>query len=110
MSKDGIKKQIDERTPFSKQDVKDAANQTRNAAQNNDGSVDARSGASVAANKIAENIPQEHKDQAREYRDRTQNYLKEKIPEERRDQAIWRLRKMIAEIQGHQDCMLSMVL
>jgi hypothetical protein len=34
----------------------------------------------------------------------TKEYLAEKIPKERREQAIWRLKKMIIEVQGHADC------
>ena len=30
--------------------------------------------------------------------------MSEKVPKERREQAIWRLKKMIIEIQGHADC------
>ncbi|KAJ5281194.1 hypothetical protein N7478_006566 [Penicillium angulare] len=33
----------------------------------------------------------------------TKEYLSDKIPKERRDQTIWRLKKMIIEIQGHAD-------
>lgn len=28
------------------------------------------------------------------------------MPKERRDQTIWRLKRMIVEIQGHNDCKL----
>jgi len=31
--------------------------------------------------------------------------MKEKLPKERREQGIYRLKKMVVEIQGHQDCM-----
>lgn len=34
----------------------------------------------------------------------TKGYLSEKIPKERREQAIWRLKKMVIEVQGHADC------
>lgn len=40
----------------------------------------------------------------KEYANKTKEYLEEKIPKERRDQAIWRLKKMVIEIQGHADC------
>ena len=40
----------------------------------------------------------------KEYSDRTKNYVSEKIPKERREQTVWRLKKMIIEIQGHADC------
>jgi hypothetical protein len=31
-------------------------------------------------------------------------FLAEKMPEERREQIIWRLKKMLIEIQGRSDC------
>ncbi|KAF3388708.1 hypothetical protein F1880_004178 [Penicillium rolfsii] len=39
----------------------------------------------------------------KKYGQQTKEYLSEKIPKERREQAIWRLKKMIIEIQGHAD-------
>ncbi|CAI7636926.1 unnamed protein product [Penicillium pancosmium] len=33
----------------------------------------------------------------------TKEYLADKIPKERREQTIWRLKKMIIEVQGHAD-------
>ncbi|KAK6512140.1 hypothetical protein TWF481_001031 [Arthrobotrys musiformis] len=38
-----------------------------------------------------------------EYKRRASDYLKGKVPQERRDQTIYRLKKMIVEIQGHED-------
>ncbi|KAF3197922.1 hypothetical protein TWF679_002478 [Orbilia oligospora] len=38
-----------------------------------------------------------------EYKRRASDYLKGKLPQERRDQTIWRLKKMVVEIQGHED-------
>jgi hypothetical protein len=49
-------------------------------------------------------------DKRKEYSDRTKSYLSEKIPKERREQTVWRLKKMIIEIQGHADCKSPMVL
>ncbi|KAF3930580.1 hypothetical protein ABW19_dt0204060 [Dactylella cylindrospora] len=50
---------------------------------------------------------EEQKDKARdkknEYKTRAQDYLKGKVPQERRDQTIYRLKKMVVEIQGHED-------
>jgi len=34
----------------------------------------------------------------------TKEYLSDKIPKERREQTIWRLKKMVIEVQGHADC------
>jgi hypothetical protein len=62
--------------------------------------IDATSGAQTLKDKV----PEEHKKKTREYRDRTVKYLQGKMPKERREQTIWRLKKMVVEIQGHQDC------
>jgi hypothetical protein len=43
-------------------------------------------------------------DKKKAYSDKTKKYLSEKIPKERREQTVWRLKKMIIEIQGHADC------
>ena len=74
-----------------------------------DQGVDAAGGAKQGLSNLrgtaSENIPDETKDAARNYRNRGQDYLREKIPKERREQGIWRLKKMIVEVQGHADCM-----
>jgi Family of unknown function (DUF5923) len=77
--------------------------------------VDAYSGASAAAgllkDRASQNVPDEHKETAeqtknktKEYNERTRQYFKGKMPKERREQTIWRLKKMVVEIQGHGDC------
>lgn len=48
------------------------------------------------------------RDRAREAASKTKEYLSEKVPQERRDQGIWRLKKMIMEVQGHADCEFSL--
>ncbi|KAJ5762192.1 uncharacterized protein N7511_005574 [Penicillium nucicola] len=59
---------------------------------------------SVASASIAENDSTlSSKSKTKEAADKTKNYLSEKVPKERRDQTIWRLKKMIIEIQGHAD-------
>lgn len=40
----------------------------------------------------------------KKYGQQAKEYLSEKVPKERREQAIWRLKKMVIEIQGHADC------
>ncbi|RAR03598.1 lipid binding protein [Stemphylium lycopersici] len=65
--------------------------------------VDARSGLEAAKQKVDANTSDEDKEKARVRRDQLNNYLKGKMPQERREQTIWRLKKMIVEIQGHQD-------
>jgi hypothetical protein len=62
--------------------------------------IDATSGAQT----LKDNVPEEPKKKTRELRERTVKYLQGKMPKERREQTIWRLKKMIVEIQGHQDC------
>ncbi|KAF2190228.1 hypothetical protein K469DRAFT_560616 [Zopfia rhizophila CBS 207.26] len=65
--------------------------------------LDAQAGVGQAKQAVSENVPEEQKDRMRMQRERAQNYLKGKMPQERRDQTIWRLKKMVVEVQGHQD-------
>ncbi|KAF2205708.1 hypothetical protein GQ43DRAFT_452967 [Delitschia confertaspora ATCC 74209] len=123
MSRGNLKAQVKDRTPFNKKDAKNAAGDVTQAAHP-EGSRDPADVANLAAREgqtggetglnanaaigqvkqgISENIPEEDKDRAREKRERLNNYLKGKMPQERRDQTIWRLKKMIVEVQGHQD-------
>lgn len=131
-SKDNIKNQLKQNTPFNnredaKRSAQEAAKDVNQAADpsgardprdtaqtaahegqtGTEQGIDARGGLETAKQKVSENIPEEDKQRARETRDqqreRLNNYLKSKMPEERRDQTIWRLKKMVVEIQGHQD-------
>ena len=108
--------------PFSKGDVKDAAGDAQASAtgtrdpveasqyanETGGDGVDARSGANAAVgnlrNTASANVPDETKDQAKDYKNRTKNYVSGKVPQERREQTIYRLKKMIVEIQSHSDC------
>lgn len=67
-----------------------------------------RAGVDTLRGHASENIPDETKDKAKDKahhaRESGQEYINKKIPQERRDQAIFRLKKMITEIQGHRDC------
>lgn len=63
-----------------------------------------KSGVDNLKSKMDQNVPQETKEKTRHYNEKARNYLKEKLPEERRKQAVYRLKKMIVEIQGHEDC------
>ncbi|KAL1797709.1 hypothetical protein ACET3X_004315 [Alternaria dauci] len=65
--------------------------------------VDARGALETAKQKVDANTSEEDKNMVRARRDKLNNYLKGKMPEERREQTIWRLKKMVVEIQGHQD-------
>ena len=118
--------------PFSRNDMMDAAGDaTQSANPNNsrdpassadmmardqqygtDSGIDGRQGAQTGIQSLRdranENMPQETQDRVRGMADntkaRTKGYLSEKLPQERRQQTIYRLKKMIVEIQGHQDC------
>ncbi|KAL8839871.1 MAG: hypothetical protein Q9170_001551 [Blastenia crenularia] len=110
LSRDNLRNQAkstyNQNKPFSRQDVKDTALNSTDQNQTRDG-VDPNQAASTGANQLRDqasaNVPDENKDRAKDYRDRSKNYVKEKLPKERRDQSIFRLKKMIVEIQGHQD-------
>lgn len=128
MSRDNLKNQINQRKPFNKGDAKNALGDATQAAhpsgsrdpadaadlaardqqQGTNSGVDAKHGARQGVQNLkataSQNVDEDTKDRAREYRERTSDYMKNKLPQERRDQAIWRLKKMIVEIQGHQDC------
>merc|ERR1711939_828486 len=105
---------IDKNKPASREDAKGAVQQGLNSAQQHpsDDPRDAgRAGLQNATqnlqNQADQNVPDENKDKVREAKEatqqRTKNYLNKKMPQERRDQTVWRLKKMIAEIQGHSD-------
>ncbi|KAF2276375.1 uncharacterized protein EI97DRAFT_458312 [Westerdykella ornata] len=131
MSKENLKSQLKQNMPVSK---KDAQKDTQNIAgdvsqaahpqgsrdptdtaqlgareqqQGTQQGIDARAGVDTAKQAISEKVPDEHKERAREVRDRQRErlneYLRGKMPQERREQTIWRLKKMVVEIQGHQD-------
>ncbi|KAL8870395.1 MAG: hypothetical protein Q9174_003554 [Haloplaca sp. 1 TL-2023] len=92
--------------PFSRADVKDAGANAANRGDTGEG-VDPNTAASTGASQLRDqasaNVPEETKDKAKDFRNRSTNYAKEKMPKERRDQSIYRMKKMIVEIQGHQD-------
>ena len=122
------KEQYNKQKPFSRGDVQNAAGDATQTAhpsgsrdpadaalleaesrdQGTDSGMDPQAGANSAAANLrgqaSANIPDETKDKARDGRDRTKNYLREKLPKERREQTIFRLKKMIVEIQSHSDC------
>ncbi|KAH4049014.1 hypothetical protein HBH49_154290 [Parastagonospora nodorum] len=123
LSAEKLKAQAKQSLPFGKGDAKQAAGDINQAAHP-EGSRDPRDTAqlgahegqtgqstglnaqaalNVAKDKVDQNVSEEDKDKARARRDQLNNYLKGKMPEERRDQTIWRLKKMVVEIQGHQD-------
>lgn len=128
LSRDNLRNQVKSRMPVGKKDAQDAVGDATQAAHP-DGSRDPADAADLAAqdqqagtnsgvdaqqgtraglsnmrDRASANIPDEHKDKAREYRERTTGYMKNKMPQERREQVIFRLKKMVTEIQSHPDC------
>ena len=119
LSRENIRKQATDQynknKPFNRQQAQDAVNQGQSDAQaQGDDQSAAQAGAATTAQNLKEqakaNIPQEHQDKAVDAKNtavqKSKNYLNEKMPQERREQTIWRLKKMVVEIQGHSDCKL----
>ena len=128
LSRENLKNQVKSRAPIGKKDLQDAAGDAtqsthpsgsrdpadvadagaREAQQGGQSGLDAQQGAKAGINsvkdKLSSNTDEDQKQQAREYRERTNEYFKNKVPKERQDQIIYRLKKMVVEIQGHQDC------
>ncbi|KAK4505696.1 hypothetical protein PRZ48_003661 [Zasmidium cellare] len=124
LSKENIKKQIQSQVPIGKKDVQDAAGDASGAAAGSRDPADAANlaaqdqqqgtartdpasgaiaGAGTLKDRVSQNTDEDQKQKAREYRERTREYFKNKVPKERREQVIFRLKKMIVEIQGHED-------
>lgn len=94
--------------PYGSRNPEDLANRAAYEGQSgHQQGLDVQNGARTGVNdlrqRIDENVPEEQKQRGREYREKTRNYLGGKMPQERRDQTIWRLKKMVVEIQGHRD-------
>jgi hypothetical protein len=119
LSKDNIKGQVssayNKNKPFSREEAKDAAATGADQAQQQptaDNQQAAQTGASTTVGQLKDqarsNVPDETQEKARDAKNaaaqRSKNYLSKKMPQERREQSIWRLKKMIVEIQGHSDC------
>ncbi len=124
--KNQMRSQVDKQKAFSRSDVRDAAGDASQAASGSrdpnyaantaahdqrygtDSGVDAQSGARAGMQNLqdraSQNVPEETKDRARQAAGQTKGYLQDKFPQERREQTIYRLKKMIVEIQGHPDC------
>jgi hypothetical protein len=108
--------------PFSRSDVQQAGQQALDDAQNHpsdDPLVAGKAGLSNATENLKQtadsNLPDERTDKTQENKQRaletrenakksTKAYLGKKMPKERRDQTVWRLKKLVVEIQGHSDC------
>lgn len=117
LSRDNLRNQAkstyNKQKPFTKGDVDQAANNAANAADRNqtgDGEYNQQSGqagAQAAGGTLREqasaNIPEDTKKKGNQVAKSAKNYLGDKLPKERREQTIWRLKKMLTEIQGHSD-------
>lgn len=55
--------------------------------------------------KASANMPEETKQRGIKVKEHGQEYFNKKLPKERREQTLFRLKKMIVEIQSHPDCM-----
>lgn len=118
MSRNDIKNAAGDATqtahPTGSRDPQDAAMREADARNQGTGSgMDPQAGANQALGNLrgtaSQNIPDETKDRARDTKNRTTEYMRNKVPKERRDQTIYRLKKMIIEIQSHSDCTISLV-
>lgn len=127
LSKSNLKSQVQSRVPIGKKDAQDALGDAtqathpggsrdpadaadlgaQEAQQGGESGLDAQQGAKAGVgalkDRVSSNADEDQKQKAREYRERTSNYFKGKMPKERREQIIYRLKKMVVEIQGHQD-------
>lgn len=135
LSRENMRNQAKSRVPIHKKDAKEAAGDATQAGhpsgsrnpedaaelaaqdqqQGTNSNVDAKGGAKQGAanlkNRASANMSDDQKEKARQYREKANNYfLHEKMPKERREQLVWRLKKMVVEIQGHQDCKLPVCL
>ncbi|OJD27337.1 hypothetical protein ACJ73_01271 [Blastomyces percursus] len=107
--KSQAKSQVGQKKEKASKGARDATKTADQAARPSgpEGGVDVTSGATTGAQvvgeQVSENVPEETKTRSRELTDRTKEFLREKMPKERRDQTVWRLKRMIVEIQGHSD-------
>lgn len=96
--KNTVKDQYNKTVGVTKDDVKDAA-----------ATADKTNDPNAAANTLQNrsNVDEEDKNRVKDTgvvaKEKTKNYLSEKMPKERREQTVWRMKKMLVEIQGHQD-------
>lgn len=98
LSRENIKNQMSQRTGRqAPAGARDSGYQPGDVTTDNQQSGD-QSGLDTDAAKEAA------KGRTAEARDRARNYLSRKVPDERRDRTIWRLKKMVVEIQSHPDC------
>ncbi|KAL4933886.1 uncharacterized protein BDV17DRAFT_70031 [Aspergillus undulatus] len=74
---------------------------------NTGSTLDPYAGRDAALDQAKSKVPEDQKsnitNRTQEYLNKSKDYLRDKFPQERRDQAIYRLKKMVIEIQGHRD-------
>lgn len=126
LSRDNLKNQarsaFDKNSPVSTEQAQniaqESAQQGQNTAQSHpsqDPREAGRAGLGQAVDNLKAqaqaNIPDEQQEEAKKAKgaavQNTRNYLNKKVPQDRREQTIWRLKKMVVEIQGHSDCKSS---
>lgn len=102
----GYKEQFKSRFSKKKEDAVDVAN-TGVGAGTTGSTLDPYAGVQASAEHAQSKVPEDQKStlssRTQEYKNKTKNYLSDKFPQERRDQAVYRLKKIIIEIQGHRD-------
>jgi len=125
--KQQMRQNLDRNKPVHREDLKQAAGNATQAANPDDSrdprdvtartahdqrfgtqsGVDATSGFQAGAthlrDRVQDNVPDEHQDRVKRQWHSTKDYMNQKFNEDRRKQTIWRLKKMIVEIQGHRD-------
>ena len=111
LSRDNLKNQAkakyNEQKPFSRGDVKQAGDsvaQTGKHGDSNQATGQANNVASDLREKASANMPEETKQKGTKIKDQSHEYFNKKLPKERREQTLFRLKKMIVEIQSHPDC------
>ncbi|KAJ6090135.1 hypothetical protein N7486_008950 [Penicillium sp. IBT 16267x] len=100
-----------EKPNVSKDDLKSRLKRNKGVSSYSPLQFDEVDKASLTSAPIAENteggddasVTPSEKSRAKKYANKTKEFLSEKIPKERREQMIWRLKKMIIEVQGHAD-------
>lgn len=118
-SRENIKTQarsaFDKNTPVNKEEAQSAAQHGLDTAQAHPAQDNRGAGPAGLSQAVGDlkaqaqaNIPEEDQENAKKAKkvtvQKSKNYLSKKMPEDRREQTIWRLKKMVVEIQGHSDC------
>ncbi|KEF55668.1 uncharacterized protein A1O9_08418 [Exophiala aquamarina CBS 119918] len=118
LSKENIRTQarsaFDKNAPVNKEEAQNAGQHGLDTAQAHPAQHNREAGRAGLGQAIGDlkaqaqaNIPEEDQENAKKAKNATvqksRNYLSKKMPEDRREQTIWRLKKMVVEIQGHSD-------